>query len=105
MRKSTTTNLWLLGEVLFGEAEAVTIILCYIPGSKVCEKWSLVVSKLMDKKKASYEAQANEFKRIEDGGCSDQSHAFKDLEDGIEFFQVIEQNIRLYRDVHIYLCI
>ncbi|XP_010423233.2 PREDICTED: uncharacterized protein LOC104708371 [Camelina sativa] len=83
---------------VFGEAEAVTIVLfdslfSYMSGSKTCCKWS-VVSELMKKKKVTCEAQENEFTRVDSESQYEQTlkmedvHILKsciqDLEDGLE---------------------
>ncbi|ESQ50805.1 hypothetical protein EUTSA_v10022962mg [Eutrema salsugineum] len=83
---------------VFGEAEAVTMTLfgslfSYMSGSKTCGKWS-VVSKLMNKKKVTCEAQANEFTRVDSEIQSEKTlkmedvqileSCIQDLEDGIE---------------------
>ncbi|CAA7021982.1 unnamed protein product [Microthlaspi erraticum] len=82
----------------FGEAEAITIALfdslfSYMSGSKTCGKWSLV-SKLMNQKKGTCEAQANEFTRIDSEFQSEKTlkmqdvqmleSCIQDLEDGLE---------------------
>ncbi|VVA99359.1 unnamed protein product [Arabis nemorensis] len=83
---------------VFREAEAVTIALfdslfSYMSGSNTCGKWS-VVSKLMNKKKVTCEAQANEFTRIDSELLSEKTlkmedvqsleSCIQDLEDGVE---------------------
>ncbi|CAH2051491.1 unnamed protein product [Thlaspi arvense] len=83
---------------VFGEAEAVTVSLfdslfSYMSGSRSCGKWS-VVSKLMNKKKVTCEAQANEFTRIDSEFQSEKTlkmdavqileSCIQDLEDGVE---------------------
>ncbi|RID72276.1 hypothetical protein BRARA_C04176 [Brassica rapa] len=83
---------------VFGEAEAITVSLfdslfCFMSGSKTCSKWSLV-SKLMNQKKVTCEAQANEFTRV-DSECESEKtlkmedvqileSCIQDLEDGLE---------------------
>ncbi|CAE5985759.1 unnamed protein product [Arabidopsis arenosa] len=83
---------------VFGEAEAITTALfdslfSYMSGSKTCSKWS-VVSQLMNKKKATCEAQANEFTKV-DSECQYEKtlkmediqkleSCIQDLEDGLE---------------------
>ncbi|KAL1188514.1 hypothetical protein V5N11_005940 [Cardamine amara subsp. amara] len=84
---------------VFGEAEAITVALfdslfSYMSGSKTCGKWSLV-SKLMNQKKVSCEAQANEFTKVDSVFQSEKTlkmedvqileSCIQDLEDGIEF--------------------
>ncbi|EOA18908.1 hypothetical protein CARUB_v10007538mg [Capsella rubella] len=84
--------------VVFGEAEAVTISLfeslfSFMSGSKACGKWSLV-SKVMSQNKATCEAEANEFTRIDSQFQSEKSlkmedvqileSCIQDVEDGIE---------------------
>ncbi|CAH8262658.1 unnamed protein product [Arabidopsis lyrata] len=83
---------------VFGEAEDVTIALfdslfCFMSGSKTCSKWS-VVSKLMNKKKVTCEAQGNEFTRVDSEFQSEKTlkmedvqildSCIQDLEDGLE---------------------
>ncbi|CAH2051498.1 unnamed protein product [Thlaspi arvense] len=83
---------------VFGEAEAFTIALfdslfSYMSGSKTCGKWSLV-SKLMNQKKVTCEAQANEFTRVDSDVQSEKTlkiedvqileSCIQDLEDGVE---------------------
>ncbi|XP_010515632.1 PREDICTED: uncharacterized protein LOC104791437 [Camelina sativa] len=83
---------------VFGEAETITVSLfdslfSYISGSKTCSKWS-VVSKLMNKKKATCETQENEFTKV-DSECQSEKtlkmedvqnleSCIQDLEDGLE---------------------
>ncbi|KAL1188513.1 hypothetical protein V5N11_005939 [Cardamine amara subsp. amara] len=83
---------------VFGEAEAITMalfdsLLSFISGSKACSKWSLV-SKLMNQRKATCEAQENEFTRV-DSECQSEKtlkmhdvqileSCIQDLEDGLE---------------------
>ncbi|CAH8327340.1 unnamed protein product [Eruca vesicaria subsp. sativa] len=84
--------------IVFGEAEAITIALfdslfCFMSGSKTCSKWSLV-SKLMNQKKVTCEAQTNEFTRADTGFQSEKTlkmedvqileSCIQDLEDGLE---------------------
>ncbi|ESQ53589.1 hypothetical protein EUTSA_v10027560mg [Eutrema salsugineum] len=84
--------------VVFGEAEAITVALfeslfSFMSGSKACGKWSLV-SKLMSQSKATCEAEANEFTRVDFEFQSEKSlkmedvqileSCIQDLEDGIE---------------------
>ncbi|ESQ50808.1 hypothetical protein EUTSA_v10023068mg [Eutrema salsugineum] len=83
---------------IFEEAEAVTIalfdsIFSYMSGSKNWGKWS-VVSKLMNKKIVIFEAQANEFTRVDSKFQSENTlkiedvqilvSCIQDLEDGVE---------------------
>ncbi|EOA32057.1 hypothetical protein CARUB_v10015302mg [Capsella rubella] len=83
---------------VFGEAEAVTIALfdalfSYMSGSKTCSKWS-VVSKIMNKKKITCEAQTNEFTKVDSDFQSEKTlkmedvqileSCIQDLEDGLE---------------------
>ncbi|CAH2051492.1 unnamed protein product [Thlaspi arvense] len=83
---------------VFGEAEAITIALfdslfSYMSGSKTCGKWSLV-SKLMNHKKVTCEAQTNEFTRVDSDFQSEKTlkiedvqileSCIQDLEDGLE---------------------
>ncbi|CAL9243613.1 unnamed protein product [Arabidopsis halleri] len=83
---------------VFGEAEAVTIALfdslfCFMSGSNTCSKWS-VVSKLMNKKKVTCEAQANEFTSVDSEFQSEKTlkmeevqileSCIQDLEDGLQ---------------------
>ncbi|VVB10242.1 unnamed protein product [Arabis nemorensis] len=83
---------------VFGEAEAITIALfeslfTFMSGSKGCGKW-LVVSKMMSQNKATCEAEANEFTRVDLEFQSEKSlkvedvqileSCIEDLEDGIE---------------------
>ncbi|KFK40089.1 hypothetical protein AALP_AA3G329000 [Arabis alpina] len=79
---------------VFGEAEAVTVALfdslfSYMSGSKTCGKWS-VVSKLMNKKKVTCEAEGNEFTRIDTEktlkmeDVQSLESCIQDLEDGVE---------------------
>ncbi|ESQ50806.1 hypothetical protein EUTSA_v10022833mg [Eutrema salsugineum] len=83
---------------VFGEAEPITVSLfdslfSYICGSKSCGKWSLV-SKLLNQRKVSCEAQANEFTRVESEFQSEKTlkiedvqileSCIQDLEDGLE---------------------
>ncbi|KAF3550961.1 hypothetical protein DY000_02005431 [Brassica cretica] len=82
----------------FGEAEAITVglfdsLLCFMSGSKTCSKWSLV-SKLMNQKKVTCEAQANEFTRVDSEFESEKTlkmddvqileSCIHDLEDGLQ---------------------
>ncbi|KAJ0262742.1 Carrier protein [Hirschfeldia incana] len=84
--------------VVFGETEGVTISLfeslfSFMSGSKACGKWSLV-SKLMSQNKATCEAEANEFTKVDSLFQSEKSlkmedvqmleSCIQDLEDGIE---------------------
>ncbi|KAF2551789.1 hypothetical protein F2Q68_00037858 [Brassica cretica] len=55
--------------VVFGQTEGVTVALfeslfSFMSGSKACGKWSLV-SKIMSQNKATCEAEANEFTRVD----------------------------------------
>ncbi|KFK40093.1 hypothetical protein AALP_AA3G329700 [Arabis alpina] len=83
---------------VFREAEAITIALfdslfSYMSRSKTCGKWSLV-SKLMNQKKVTCEAQTNEFTRIDSEFQSEKTlkmedvqileSCIQDLEDGLE---------------------
>ncbi|KAL9299695.1 hypothetical protein AtEden1_Chr2g0235171 [Arabidopsis thaliana] len=83
---------------VFGEAEAITLslfdsLLSYMSGSKTCSKWS-VVSKLMNKKKNTCEAQENEFTKVDSEFQSEKTlkmedvqnleSCIQDLEDGLE---------------------
>ncbi|XP_010467460.1 PREDICTED: uncharacterized protein LOC104747514 [Camelina sativa] len=83
---------------VFGEAEAITVALfdslfSYMSGSKTCSKWS-VVSKLMNKKKVTSEAEANEFSKVDSEYQSEKTlkmedvqnleSCIQDLEDGLE---------------------
>ncbi|XP_010489323.1 PREDICTED: uncharacterized protein LOC104767011 [Camelina sativa] len=82
----------------FGEAKTITVTLfdslfSFMSGSKSCGKWSLV-SKLMNQKKVSCEAQENEFTRVDSEFQSEKSlkmedvqvleSCIQDLEDGLE---------------------
>ncbi|KAF8095922.1 hypothetical protein N665_0320s0050 [Sinapis alba] len=84
--------------VVFGEAEAVTVgvfesMFSFMSGSKACGKWSLV-TKLMSQNKATCEAEANEFTRVDSMFESEKSLKMEDVqilelciqdfEDGIE---------------------
>ncbi|KAL1188517.1 hypothetical protein V5N11_005943 [Cardamine amara subsp. amara] len=84
--------------VAFVKAEAVTIALfdslfSFMSGSKTCGKWSLV-SKLINQKKVSCEAQENKFTTIDSEFQSEKSlkkedvqileSCIQDLEDGLE---------------------
>ncbi|KAG2243791.1 hypothetical protein Bca4012_015672 [Brassica carinata] len=84
--------------VVFGETEDVTKALfeslfSFMSGTKACGKWSLV-SKLMSQNKATCEAEANEFTRVDSVFQSEKSlkmedvqmleSCIQDLEDGIE---------------------
>ncbi|KAG2318566.1 hypothetical protein Bca4012_055225 [Brassica carinata] len=84
--------------VVFGEAEAVTISLfesmfSFMSGSKACGKWSLV-TELMNQKKSTSEAEANEFTIVDSVFESEKSlkmedvqileSCIQDFEDGIE---------------------
>ncbi|XP_010489324.1 PREDICTED: uncharacterized protein LOC104767012 [Camelina sativa] len=83
---------------VFGEAEAITIALfdslfSYMSGSKTCSKWS-AVSKIMNKKKITGEAEANEFTKVDSEFQSEKTlkmedvhileSCIQDFEDGLE---------------------
>ncbi|KAF8090074.1 hypothetical protein N665_0489s0014 [Sinapis alba] len=83
---------------VFEEAEAISVnlfdsLLCFMSGSKTCSKWSLV-SKLINQKKVSYEAQGNEFTKVDSEFQSEKTlkmedgqnleSCIQDLEDGLE---------------------
>ncbi|CAN6916045.1 unnamed protein product [Brassica oleracea] len=84
--------------VVFGQTEGVTVALfeslfSFMSGSKACGKWSLV-SKIMSQNKATCEAEANEFTRVDYVFQSEKllkmedvqmlESCIQDLEDGIE---------------------
>ncbi|KAF8101505.1 hypothetical protein N665_0204s0003 [Sinapis alba] len=84
--------------VVFGETEEVTVALfeslfSFMSGSKASGKWSLV-SKIMSQNKATCEAEANEFTKVDSVFQSEKSlkmedvqmleSCIQDLEDGIE---------------------
>ncbi|XP_013597316.1 PREDICTED: uncharacterized protein LOC106305498 [Brassica oleracea var. oleracea] len=84
--------------VVFGQTEGVTVALfeslfSFMSGSKACGKWSLV-SKVMSQNKATCEAEANEFTRVDYVFQSEKllkmedvqmlESCIQDLEDGIE---------------------
>ncbi|KAF8112693.1 hypothetical protein N665_0062s0044 [Sinapis alba] len=82
---------------VFGEAEAVTIALfdslfSYISGSKTCGKWS-AVSKLMNKKKVTCEAQANEFTRVDSEFKSENTLKMEDVQILESFIQDLEDGL------------
>ncbi|XP_009121164.1 uncharacterized protein LOC103845995 [Brassica rapa] len=83
---------------VFEEAEAISVnifdsLFCFMSGSKTCSKWSLV-SKLINQKKVSYEAQGNEFTKVDSEFQSEKTlkmedgqnleSCIQDLEDGLE---------------------
>ncbi|EOA32056.1 hypothetical protein CARUB_v10015301mg [Capsella rubella] len=83
---------------VFGEAEAITMnlfdsLFSFMSGSKACGKWSLV-SKLINQKKVSCEAKANEFAKVDSEFQSEKTlkmedvqileSCIQDLEDGLE---------------------
>ncbi|CAH8363668.1 unnamed protein product [Eruca vesicaria subsp. sativa] len=83
---------------VFGEAEAISMnlfdsLFYFMYGSKTCSKWSLV-SKLINQKKVSCEAQANEFTKVDFEFQSEKTlkmedvqvleSCIQDLEDGLE---------------------
>jgi hypothetical protein len=80
---------------VFGEAEAVTIamfdsLFSYMSGSKTCSKWS-VVSKLMNKKKITCEAQENEFTKVDSEFQSEKTLKMEDV-------QILESCIQDFED-------
>ncbi|CAF1706440.1 BnaC03g47410D [Brassica napus] len=82
---------------VFGEAEAVTVALFdsffrYISGSKTCGKWS-VVSKLMNKKKVTCEAQANEFTMVESEFQSEKTLKMEDVQILESFIQDLDDRL------------
>ncbi|KAF8047919.1 hypothetical protein N665_2766s0004 [Sinapis alba] len=82
---------------VFGEAEAVTTALfdslfSYISGSKTCGKWS-AVSKLMNKKKITCEAQANEFTRVDSEFQSEKTLKMEDVQILESFIQDLEDGL------------
>ncbi|KAF3548290.1 hypothetical protein DY000_02005450 [Brassica cretica] len=82
---------------VFGEAEAVTVALFdslfrYISGSKTCGKWS-VVSKLMNKKKVTCEAQANEFTMVDSEFQSEKTLKMEDVQILESFIQDLDDRL------------
>ncbi|CAA7021984.1 unnamed protein product [Microthlaspi erraticum] len=80
---------------MFRESEAITMALfdslfCFISGSKTCGKWSLV-SNLMNKKKVTYEAQENQFTRVDYKFQSEKSLKMEDV-------HILESCIQDFKD-------
>ncbi|KAG2298218.1 hypothetical protein Bca52824_034690 [Brassica carinata] len=82
---------------VFGEAEAITVSLFdslfrYMFGSKTCGKWS-VVSKLINKKKVTAEAQVNEFTRVDSEFQSEKTLKIEDVQVLVSCIQDLEDGV------------